>query len=226
MRWFARPDGVGSQQLKSSPRLASWEKADHPDQARLRAYLDDTEELLAVSRIDGPWALSLDVGLPAGRDLLDMADLDNYAYPLASRVADPHLVSVWCTKRHSEKSFVRIESAHEVVPASTDILVARTTASASTPAYKEQIHSAVAVAAELPPGPVKLELAFVVGPTRNWLNLWKPTIDSLDPLLGCTGSGRPWNPLDGRVTELGLHLTIDPALGYEVVVGIAAGLPQ
>ena len=81
-------------------------------------------------------------------------------------------------------SFVRIESAREMPAPSTDVLVARTTASASTLAYKEQIYAAVAGAAELPAGPVRLELAFVVGPGRNWLNLWKPTIDSLDPLLG------------------------------------------
>ena len=35
-------------------------------------------------------------------------------------------------------------------------------------------------------GEAPLELAFVVGPDGNWLNLWKPTIDSLDPLLGRT----------------------------------------
>ena len=71
------------------------------------------------------------------------------------------------------------------------MLVARTTASASTPAYKEQILAAVAGAAELPAGPVGIELAFVVGPGRNWLNLWKPTIDSLDPLLGRTAQAAP-----------------------------------
>jgi hypothetical protein len=140
MRWYARPEGV-SQQLRVAPRLASWEKADHPDQVRLRAYLDDTEELLADSWIDGPWALRLDVGLPTGRNLLDMADLDNYAHPLAYRLKDPGLVSVWCTKKHSEQSFVRIEAAREVQPPSTDVLIARTTASASTPAYKEQIRA-------------------------------------------------------------------------------------
>jgi hypothetical protein len=80
----------------------------------LRAYLDDTEALLADSRIDGPWALRLDVGLPTGRNLLDMADLDNYAYPLAYRLRNSDLVSVWCTKQHSEQSFVRIEAARQV----------------------------------------------------------------------------------------------------------------
>lgn len=221
MRWYARPEG-DNQQLRVAPRLASWNKADHPDQIRLRASLDHTEALLAASRVDAPWALRLDVGLPTGRDLLDMADLDNYAYPLASHLEDRGLVSVWCTKQHSEQSFVRIEAAREMPPPSTDVLVARTTASASTLAYKEQIHATVADAAELPAGPVRLELAFVVGPGRNWLNLWKPTIDSLDPLLGCTRPGRAWHPLDGRITELGMHLTVDPAVRHEVVVGIAA----
>jgi hypothetical protein len=110
MRWYARPED-NVHRLRKAPRLASWNEAGHRDQVRLREYLDDTEELLAASRIDGPWALRLDVGLPTGRDLLDMADLDNYAYPLAYHLKDPGLVSVWCTKQHSEQSFVRIEAA-------------------------------------------------------------------------------------------------------------------
>jgi NAD(P)-dependent dehydrogenase (short-subunit alcohol dehydrogenase family) len=103
-----------------------------------------------------------------------------------------------------------------------NVLFAKTTASAQTPAYKEQVRAAVAEAAELPAGPVRLELAFVVGPRRNWLGLWKQTIDSLDPLLGRTYLDRAWHPLDGRITELGMHLTVDPAARYEVVVGIVA----
>jgi hypothetical protein len=221
MRWYARPEG-DKHMLRVTPLLASWEKADDPSQVRLRAYLDDTEALLAASRIDGPWALRLDVGLPPGRNLLDMADLDNYAYPLAYRLRDPGLVSVWCTKQHGEQSFVRIESAREMSPPSRDVLIARTTASASTLAYKEQIRTAVVGAAELPAGPVRLELAFVVGPRRNWLNLWKQTVDSLDPLLGRTYPDRDWHPLDGRITELCMHVTVDQALRNDVVVGVAA----
>jgi hypothetical protein len=219
--WYARPE-CNPLELRVVPRLASWNKADDLDQVRLRTYLDDTEALLADSRIDGPWALRLDVGLAPGRDLLNMADLDNYAYPLAYRLKDSGLVSVWCTKQHSEQSFVRIEPARAMPPPSTDVLVAGTTASASTLAYKEQIHAAVYSAAELPPGPVRLELAFAVSPRRNWMNLWKQTIDSLDPLLGRTYPDRAWNPLDGRITELGMHLTVDPAVRNDVVVGIAA----
>ncbi|WP_200902695.1 hypothetical protein [Mycobacterium sp. EPa45] len=151
-----------------------------------------------------------------------MSDLDNFAYPLAYHLRDPGLVSVWCTKQYSERSFVRIEAAHEAASPSTEVLVARTTGSTSTVAYKEQIRAAVATAEELPPGPVRLELSFVVGPRRNWVNLWKQTIDSLEPILGRTNPSRAWHPRDGRITELGMHVSVDPAAGNEIVVGIAA----
>ncbi len=218
MRWFARPEN-NALPLAVEPRLASWEKRDHPDQVRVRAYLDDTETALSESRVEGPWALRLDVGLPATRDLLNMADLDNYAQPLADRLNDRNLVSVWCTKQHCTQSFVRIDTAREVSGPSTRVLVARTV---SASRYKEQIHAAVAGEQQLPPGPVRLELAFVVGPKRNWLNLWKETIDALDPLLGRTWPKRQWNPLDGRITELGMHVTVAPGGSNDIAVGIIA----
>ena len=221
MPWFARPES-NALQLGSVPRLASWDKANHPAQIRLQAYLDDTEKLFDSSRIKGPWALRLDVGLPADRDLLEAADLDNYAFPLACRLGDASLASVWCTKRHSHQSFVRIDPAREVSPPSTGVIEVRTTASASAVAYKEQIYAAVVRTAEIPTGPVRLELSFVVGPRRKWWNLWKQTIDSLDPILGRTNPQRAWHPRDGRINELGMHATVDPALGYDVLIGIAA----
>ncbi|UCZ58038.1 hypothetical protein [Mycolicibacterium phocaicum] len=221
MHWYARPEG-NSKELRIPPRLASWEKATHPDQVRLRAYLDDTEELVADSRIDGQWALRLDIGLPATHQLLDMSDLDNFAHPLSKRLLDPGLVSVWCTKRHSERSFVRIEAPRKIALPSKGIYIARPTASSTTVTFKAQVREAVAHATELPAGPVKLELGFVVGPSVNWLNLWKQTIDSLDPLLGRSNPERDWHPLDGRITELGMHLTVDPALRYEREIGISA----
>ena len=221
MRWLARPEG-NALQLRRVPQLASWDSTNHPAQIRLQSYLDDTEKLLASSRIEGPWALRLDVGLPADRDLLEAADLDNYAFPLASRLGDAGLVSVWCTKQHGHQSFIRIDAAREVPAPTTGVLKVRTTASASTVAYKEQIYDAVVGAAEIPTGPVRLELSFVVGPRRKWWNLWKQTIDSLDPILGSANPKREWHPRDGRITELGMHATVDPALGYDVLIGITA----
>jgi hypothetical protein len=189
---------------------------------RLREYLRDTAELLAPAMVtSGPWALLLDVGLSAGRDLIDGADLDNYAFPLATRLRNEDLVSVWCTKRHAGTSRVLVAPAHETPGPSTTYTV-RTTASAQTKAYKEKVRSAVARASEIHAGAVQLQLSFVVGPRRNWLALWKPTIDALDPLLGRTRDDRDWHPKDGRITDLGLHVDVDPSLGHDVVISIAA----
>ncbi|WP_197522500.1 hypothetical protein [Occultella aeris] len=151
-----------------------------------------------------------------------MADLDNYAFPLATHLRSEHLASVWCTKRHADTSRVLVASVHEA-PAPDATYTVRTTAASQTNAYKEQIRAGVASAAEIPFGGVQLQIAFVVGPQRNWLNLWKPTIDALDPLLGRTRADRDWHPKDGRITDLGLHVDVDPFLGHDVVVTVAAG---
>ncbi len=171
--------------------------------------------------VRAPWTLRLDVGLPTGRGLTDMADLDNYAFPLAAHLRNRDLVSVWCTKRHADASRVIVARARDAAPPATTFTV-RTTASSGTKAYKEQVHAAVAHASEILDSAVHLQLAFVVGPRRNWLNLWKPTIDALDPLLGRTRPDRNWHPKDGRIVDLGLHVEVDPSLGYDVVVTVAA----
>lgn len=221
VRWYQRPAGEGLE-LRRVPRLASWDRADHPDQVRLRDYLEDTAELLAPTLVSGgPWALALDVGLRRDRALLDMADLDNYAFPLACRLRNDRLVSVWCTKQYADVSRVLVAPARAAT-APDGVVRVRTTASTQTRAFKEQIRSAVAGTPEIVSGPVHLQLSFVVGPSRNWINLWKPTIDALDPLLGRTHADRDWHPQDGRITELALHVAVDPSLGYDVVVNIAA----
>ena len=35
-------------------------------------------------------------------------------------------------------------------------------------------------------------------------------------------SKRTWHPRDGRITELGMHATVDATLGYDVLIGITA----
>jgi hypothetical protein len=55
------------------------------------------------------------------------------------------------------------------------------------------------------------------------MNLWKPTIDSLGPLLGDTPGARRWNPLDGRIVDLSLHSAVDAHAGNLVSIGIPFG---
>jgi hypothetical protein len=54
------------------------------------------------------------------------------------------------------------------------------------------------------------------------LTLWKPTIDALGPILGYTPSAGPWSPLDGRIVDLGLHCRVNPPMGNDVIITIAA----
>ncbi|MGH3977720.1 MAG: hypothetical protein ACRDRZ_01770 [Pseudonocardiaceae bacterium] len=227
-RFYARPEGAPIQ-LRVQPRLASWELAGHPDQLRLADALADTERLLTpvVAQLVEPLALRLDVGLHSAVPLLEQHDLDNYLDPLARHLAKrmaKRFVSVWGTKQHTNRSFVRVESARPVTePEHVDYRCdVRTTASGSSNAFKQQIQDRLVNARELREGAVALQLSFAVGPRRNWLNLWKQTIDALDLLLGRTRPGQDWHPRDGRIVDLGLHCAVDSTLANDVIIGIRA----
>lgn len=220
--WFEPTTSPGIA-LGEPPRLASWNSAGHPDQIRLKAYLHAAEAALAphIARSPPPQALRLDVGLPDGTPLLESRDLDNFLFPLAAHLSkrdDVDLVSVVGTKRHGPRSFLAIDTARPTDPL-PDAIAIRTTASTASTAYKEQVRDQLSAAAVLPDGPVHVELAFAIGPQRSWLNLWKPTIDALGPVLG-SNDGRPWHPRDGRITYLALHRTVDAAVGNDVLITV------
>jgi hypothetical protein len=209
--------------LEVAPRLASWMARDHPDQRRLALFLDHAEALVAdaIATISGPLALRLDVGLPSSVDLLQHHDLDNYLFPLVGRLGPHRFASVWATKRHADVSLIRVDRpalGSSVDPAWLHRVV--TTRSAESVAWKEEVRSQLLGAEPVRKGPVDLELSYRVGPARNWANLWKQTIDALDPLLGSTG--RRWNPRDGRVVRLGLHQQLDQSIGHAVEIDVVA----
>jgi hypothetical protein len=60
MRWYARPEG-DNHQLRIAPRLASWNKADDPDQVQLRAFLDATDVPRPTAHAGGYQPSSLQV---------------------------------------------------------------------------------------------------------------------------------------------------------------------
>jgi len=225
-QWFAPITRLGVA-LDETPRLASWNAATDPDQEALQSYLRAAEQKLVPSlqQAAAPQTLRLDVGLLDETLLLEHRDLDNYLYPLAAHLSkrpDVDLVSVVGTKRHAGRSFLAVEPSRPTEAPDAAITV-RTTASASSVAFKEQIRDQVGARRPLPEGPVHLEVAFVVGPRRNWLNLWKPTIDALGGLLGLEGTA-PWNPRDGRITRLALHRAVDDSMGDAVTISIHAQL--
>lgn len=69
--------------------------------------------------------------------------------------------------------------------------------------------------------PITAVIGFRCGRGRSWLNLWKPTIDALGPLIG--EGARMWSPRDGAIVDLALHQEIDPALRWDVDVFVQVG---
>lgn len=223
--WYARPETL-RHALHIPPQVASWDRAGSTGQLKLEAALTDAQRLLAqdIRQSAGPIALRLDVGLSQTVGLTVDRDLDNYLFPLAvhlGRKFDVAFTSVWATKQPVEESFVRVSTAVPTRPPDHSFRRAILTRG-STAGYdfKQQIADQIADANPIPAGPVFLELTFAVGPSRNWVNMWKPTIDSLGALLGLRRPDRPWDPDDGRIVELGMHNNVEPSLGYETVINV------
>jgi hypothetical protein len=211
--------------LTLAPRLESWNARDHRDQVALRAWLAHVHEPRRAleERTDGALALRVDIGLPQAVDPLWQRDLDNYLYPIG-RELPPRYVSVWATKGRGDGSYLRIEPAiplsHGELAEWAPFRVPRS--SRGEHGWKRAVASALAGAEELPAGPVALQVAFVVGSETRWQELWKPTIDGLEAVLGRALAEPSWNPQDGRITRLGLHLAVSAGLGRDVEARIWA----
>ena len=212
----------------SLPRLASWERADNPAQVALQSSLDHawllTSKQLAAG--SGPWAMTLHLGLPESVDLAIDRDLDNYALPLARHLASltgRPLISVLATKQHGDSSHIGIGVPSPVdLPYDDEVTTTfRISVSSESADYKREIASHIDTFPALRNGPVQLRLAFWVGRRRNWLNLWKPTIDALGGILGTSHHNR-WSPNDGRIGLLGLSCHVDDQVGNDVIIALSA----
>lgn len=210
--------------LPSQPRLASWDRADHPSQLNLARFLDDFEVTVSgMGGVQGPLTVQLNVALEPGTPLLLHRDLDNYLTPIMTRLRDRDVVSVWGTKGYGTTSTVQVESA--VVESAElegwSFAHARPSGSATTTAWKQTLRDQIAGATEeAPPGALEMQVSYRVGPQRAWVNLWKQTLDALGPVLGLEDPRNPFHPLDGRIVRLGLHQTLVAAMGFDVEVGI------
>jgi hypothetical protein len=138
------------------------------------------------------------------------------------------LAAVFGRKTHNEPSSLAVGRAEAGSPPGPPLFEARIGGSYAKKKWKADLRGRMfeAKVEPLPPGPVVMDIAVVTSPGRNWANLWKPLVDSLGPLLG-EDPGRPFHPCDDRITSLGLHHSVDSALGHDVVVQAwwSAGLP-
>jgi len=223
-RLYARPDMAARIPLAREPVLESWNGREHPDQLRLRAYLDT----VAAQVGSAAWpaqesrVVELIVGLPSTSPVdRGGRDLDNYLFPVARRLGAGRIAAAFARKVHQQGSTIAIGPAAPGIdlPSSLPLSV-RTSVSTDSRAWKEAVHRACrdVVTEPLPAGPVALRIQFSVSTRRNWAALWKPAIDALGPVLGIPDPAHPFRPADDRVVDLELHRHIDDALVHDVVI--------
>ena len=219
----ARPGGRRTR-LAVRPALASWERPSHPDQVKLKRSLEHVTELAQPAMDqDGPLALELFVGLTEGRLLTHDRDLDNYLYPVLNRLGHARFAAAFGSKRRQDDSTIAVGPTTPIAPRRSPDLVVSPTGTYEKREWILQIERACAHASPLDPygnGPIRLVIAYDLGPSRNWTSLWKPTIDGLGPLLGTVIRPKKIHddPRDGRITDLEFHQTVDPGRRHDLHV--------
>lgn len=209
------------------PKLASWERSDHPQQVRLRAYLADV-----VARCqplpDGPLSLELSVDVEHEGRLSTHYDLENYLTPLFGRHALPpeRFVLVRSEKHIGGGSTLSIGKASPAGSPVAPMFTRMLTGSTARAAWKEQLRSALEESGveELPEGFVRVAICWKCSPKRNWTGLWKPTGDAMGPVLGYVNPANPYHPRDDRITELEFQVVTDEGMGWDVEVGMSWGM--
>ncbi len=209
---FASP--TGATQLSIGPQLASWDRAGSPSQVRLEAFLAQVDRLSApmIAGTNGRLAVELVVGLPDGVPLTEGGrDLDNYLYPVAQRLGGTRIAAMFGRKVHGPSTLAIGPAEPGTEPVRPSVTI-RVSGSYVRRKWKEDLRQALlALAVSAEPGPVVLDLIVTTGPGRN--------IDSFGPVLD-EEPGRPFHPLDDRVTSLGLHHHIDSGIGHDVIIEV------
>jgi hypothetical protein len=225
---FNRPDGRPVV-LRRQPVLArvdaGADAGEPPPQPELGAYLDGlVADLEWTPRSGDHLVLELDIGLPSFVPPLARGhDLDDYLFPIVSRLGTIRFDAVFAVKRPGIRSTIRVGRAVAADrPPPAPLVSVRTTADATSIDWKEQVHEAChrVTPVPAPAGGVAVELRFTLSRRRNWAAVWQPALDSLGPILGVPDPTRPYRADSSRVTALAMHRRLDDTLGHRVLVEV------
>lgn len=223
------------------PRLACWEAKTHREQIALQRYLDGVMDALAplLSGNSGLF-LHLDIGLVPSEQvlkskhpenyLLTGKDLENYLTPLfgGTRLDPSQFRLVSATKRVGGGSRLVVGRAMPRERGAGDTswshFACRSRIGDKGADWKADLRAQLAKAGPelLPDGAVEVEVGWrcEAKTASKWSNWWKPTGDTMGPVLGEPYADQPFNPADGRIVSLALHLITDPPLSKAVDVGM------
>jgi hypothetical protein len=206
-------------------RLASWERKTHPEKVRLTKYLDELIPRLKPPPIERPLFLHLEVNIANRADLLRQQDLENYLTPLfgGRYLNSNEFVLVSAAKRVGGPNKVTIGYAepYEAPNHEWHHFTCEEGRSAGSSDWKLSVRDRLrACSTLLCDGPAEVQLAWRCSTRRKWVNLWKPTGDTMGAVLGDAAGRQPFNPKDDRIVSLWLHRTVDETLGHRVKIGM------
>jgi hypothetical protein len=201
------------------PLLESWERQDHRSQVDLRTYRARIRHLTErhLGELEAPLGFGFHV---AGRsDLASGCDLDNFLTPVVRGLGGgDHFSIVWATRGsaddHSRLTLAASSQIDLDVRGASEANISLDVSS-QRPEWKAAIARAVGKhPTSENSAPIELALTFRVSPKRNWVSLWKPTIDALGGVLG--EGARAWHPRDDRIRLLFLRRELVSDRGWEV----------
>lgn len=213
----------------ATPRLACWERNDHPAQIAMRQYLNTIEQTVGpLSAHGSDLFLKMDIDVEKKERLLTHYDLENYLTPVAYRLGHQHFSFVTAEKRvgggsrlylgharRREDSLPKHEWGHFSCHAGSGV---------QTKSWKMKLRDALRAESAVPlaSGPVEVHLAWRCAPPdkRNWVGLWKTTGDVMGPVLGEPYPDRPFYPNDDRIVVLHLHRNTAEEMGHLVDIGM------
>lgn len=210
----------------ATPLLACWESKTHPAQIRLQAHLSELKAQLGDLDSLGPHlGLEYHVDVEIEERLQRHYDLENYLTPIVAALGSHRFRHVAARKSIGTGSRLMLGSTKvKPFPPNSEWshFNHKMSGSVQSKNWKADLREAInrAGVQAVEPGPVAVEMLWAVDPTRNWVNLWKPTGDAMGPILGYVGDANPFSPQDDRITVLGLHLHHDPHIGFDVDVSL------
>lgn len=211
------------------PLLASWNKSTDPAQIRLQGYLDQLMGKLHPLPADqNNLFLHMDVDVHMPSHLLHHHDLENYLRPLFGRrwLDTSRFVFVSARKYVGGGSRVLLGVARPLPGVTTregwEYFPCAAGSGTQTKQWKANLRAALTASHPRLPTTqaVEVQLAWRCSPSRHWVELWKPTADSMGPVLGEPNPQKPFAPNDDRIVSLGLHLNVNSTSSHAVDVGM------
>lgn len=205
--------------------VASWDAKGAESQKRLLKYLTGVSQEIGVLPPNSNLFLHMDIGV-SQKNLLSNHDVENYLTPLVKHLGARDFVFVSGEKYVGNASLITIgiaQTRNIQLESGWQFCPHQTTKSVQSKEWKVGVRDTLLTSkiAELPDGEAEVILAWRGSPRRNWVSLWKPTGDTMGPVLGYTyNDSKPFYPKDDRITYLECHWFPDSTFKHNVEIGM------